>query len=41
MTAKTKKKNHFEPTELDTILMRARRERDTALRNMIGSLFGR
>ncbi|WP_293292850.1 hypothetical protein [Oricola sp.] len=41
MTTKAKKKSGFEPTEFDTILARAKRERDAALRSMIGSLFGR
>lgn len=41
MSAKTKKQTTFEPREFDTILARARRERDAAVRNIFGSLFGR
>jgi len=41
MTAKKRTETTFEPREMETIIARARRERDTHLRNMIGSLFGR
>jgi len=41
MSAKKRTEASFQPRELDTILARARRERDATLRHMIGSLFGR
>jgi hypothetical protein len=41
MAAKKRTEPHFQPRELDSIIARARRDRDAALRNMIGSLFGR
>lgn len=41
MSAKKRIEPHFQPRELETIIARARRERDATLRNMIGSLFGR
>lgn len=41
MSAKKRHDTHFQPRELESIIARARRERDATLRNMIGSLFGR
>ncbi len=41
MSAKKRIETHFQPRELDSIIARARRERDATLRNLIGSLFGR
>jgi len=41
MSAKKRNEQMFQPRELETIIARARRERDATLRNMIGSLFGR
>ena len=41
MPAKKRNKTAYNPTEIETIIARARRERDIALRNMIGSIFGR
>lgn len=41
MPAKKRNDTHFQPRELESIIARARRERDATLRNMIGSLFGR
>lgn len=41
MSASKRKDNTFEPREIETIIARAKRERDATLRNMFGSLFGR
>lgn len=41
MSANKRTAQQFQPRELDTIIARARRERDATLRTMIGSLFGR
>lgn len=41
MSATNRTAPRFQPRELDTIIARARRERDATVRQMIGSLFGR
>lgn len=41
MSANKRKEKTFEPREIDSIIARARRERDQHLRQMFGSLFGR
>lgn len=41
MSARKRNEKAFEPREIDTIIARARRDRDAHLRQMVGSLFGR
>jgi len=41
MSAKKRTETNFEPREMETIIARARRDRDAHLRTIIGSLFGR
>tara|TARA_Y100000815_G_scaffold142155_1_gene128520 strand:+ start:6041 stop:6178 length:138 start_codon:yes stop_codon:yes gene_type:complete len=41
MSVKKRNETAIDPREMETIIARARRERDAHLRNFIGSLFGR
>lgn len=41
MSAPKREEKTFEAAHLDTIVTRARRERDAHLRKILGSLFGR
>ncbi|WP_425418110.1 hypothetical protein [Oricola indica] len=41
MSTRKNTKTPFEPTEFETIIARARRDRDAHIRNMFGAIFRR